>query len=255
MFSFFRKKEEYISPVQDWSFISTDIHSHVMYGIDDGAKTVEDTISLVKAMYNLGFRKMVTTPHVSQDIYRNTKKGILQKLAEVRKIIADQKIDMEIDAAAEYMIDENFIALSESDEKLLTLYENRVLVEMSFMFETPYLSNALFIMQTRGYQPVLAHPERYNFYHHQLEKYDELKEKGCLFQLNMISFSGYYGEGVKKTAEYLFEKKMYDYCGSDVHHLKHINALNSLQNKPIMEKLSTYPFLNKEIPQRNTTEK
>lgn len=251
MFSFFKKKQEYVSPQKDWSFISTDIHSHVMYGIDDGAKTVEDTINLVKAMYNQGFRKMVVTPHVSQDIYPNTKEKILEKLAEVRKIIAEQEMDMEIDAAAEYMIDEQFIKLTESDEKLLTLYDNKVLVEMSFMYETPYLYNALFTMQTRGYQPVLAHPERYNFYHHQLEKYDELKQKGCLFQLNTIAFSGYYGEGIKRTAEYLFEKKMYDYCGSDVHHLKHTDALNSVLSNPVMEQLSAYPFKNKEIPHRN----
>ncbi|HEY0298157.1 MAG TPA: CpsB/CapC family capsule biosynthesis tyrosine phosphatase [Arachidicoccus sp.] len=245
MFGFLRNKNN--NPANNWKFVQTDIHSHILPGIDDGAKTIHDSIGLIKNMYNHGFRKMVATPHISEDIYPNAKETILERRDLVREKVAALKIDMKIDAAAEYMIDERFVSLAESEEGLLTIHGNHVLVEMSYLLESPFLHTALFTMQTRGYQPILAHPERYNFYHNDLEKYDELKEKGCLFQLNTIAFSGYYGKNVKKTAEYLFNKNMYDYCGSDIHHLRHIQALNSVLKSKIFNQLQEYPFLNNSV--------
>ncbi|ANI88411.1 hypothetical protein A9P82_03295 [Arachidicoccus ginsenosidimutans] len=252
MFSFLRKKnKDDLTSVKDWSFVVTDIHSHILPGIDDGAKNIHDSISLIKTMYKHGYKKMIATPHVSEDIYSNSKDTILQKLFAVRQKVSELNIDMEIDAAAEYMIDERFVSLAESEDKLLTIYDNKVLVEMSYLIESPLLHTALFTMQTRGYQPILAHPERYNFYHDRLEKYDELKDKGCLFQLNTIALSGYYGKSVKRVAEYLFNKNMYDYCGSDIHHLRHTHALNSLLGSRHLQLLREYPFLNKEIELSN----
>ncbi|MGF7229978.1 tyrosine-protein phosphatase [Arachidicoccus sp.] len=228
----------------NWNFIQTDIHSHILPGIDDGAGKIEDSLALIDAMRKKGFKKMIATPHISEDLYPNTKEVILQQRDLVRQKIAALQWDIEIDAAAEYMIDERFIALTESSEKLLTIAGNMVLVEMSYLVESPFLNNALFAMQVHGYQPLLAHPERYNFYHHQLEKYDELKERGCLFQLNTIALSGYYGKNVKKTAEYLLNKNMYDYCGSDIHHLRHVKALNSVLDLKYFQQVKKYPFLN-----------
>ncbi|WP_205569501.1 tyrosine-protein phosphatase [Arachidicoccus soli] len=228
----------------NWNFIQTDIHSHILPGIDDGAPKIEDSLALIDAMRKNGFKKMVATPHVSEDLYPNTKEKILEQRDFVRQKVLGFNWDIEIDAAAEYMIDEGFIALTESKEKLLAISDNIVLVEMSYLVESPFLNNALFAMQVHGYQPLLAHPERYNFYHHHLEKYDELKERGCLFQLNTIALSGYYGKGVKKTAEYLLSKNMYDYCGSDIHHLRHVKALNSILEMKAFQQIQQYPFLN-----------
>ncbi|SDZ86088.1 Tyrosine-protein phosphatase YwqE [Arachidicoccus rhizosphaerae] len=247
MFNLFKKSSVAASKSRDWGFVQTDIHSHILPGIDDGAQNIEDSLKLVESMYKHGYRKMVATPHSSEDIYPNDTATILARRDLLREAVLKEGIDMQIEAAAEYMIDERFVKMVESGEQMLTIHENRVLVEMSYLLESPYLHNGLFALQTHGYQPILAHPERYNFYHNSLEKYDELKEKGCLFQLNLIAFSGYYGKHVKKVASYLFEKGMYDYVGSDIHHIRHTNALHSVLQSKIMSELIEYPFINGNI--------
>lgn len=250
MFNFFRSKNKISS---NWRFIQTDIHSHILPGIDDGAQTMDDSIALIRTMYSHGYKKMIATPHVSEDIYPNTRETILAKRDMVRQKLAELSIHIKIDAAAEYMIDETFVKLAENEE-LLTIHDNCVLVEMSYLVESPYLDIALFTMQTHGYQPILAHPERYNFYHNNFDRYDELRDKGCLFQLNAIAFSGYYGKGVKKTAEYLLNNGMYEYCGSDIHHLRHVNALNSVLDSKVISQLQEYHFINKklELPEQHS---
>lgn len=246
MFAFWKSKK--IIPSGNWAFLNTDIHSHILPGIDDGAATIENSLDLIRVMREHGFSKMVATPHVSEDIYPNSKGTILRQRDALRGALKNQGLDFPVDAAAEYMIDAGFIALAKGQERLLTLDGNdRVLVEMSYLSESPYLAQSLFTMQTQGYQPVLAHPERYIFYHDRLEKYEELSENGFLFQLNTISLSGYYGKPVQKTAEYLLRKRMYHYCGSDIHHLKHTRALNSILTKPVWNELEAYGFKNREL--------
>lgn len=244
MFNLFKKSGVSATKNRDWGFVKTDIHSHILPGIDDGAQTLEESLALVDSMYRHGYRKMIATPHSSEDIYPNDTMTILERRDLLRKAVQEKGIDMQIDAAAEYMIDERFVKMVESGDPMLTIHDNRVLVEMSYLLESPYLHNGLFALQTHGYQPILAHPERYNFYHNTLDKYDELKEKGCLFQLNLIAFSGYYGKHVKKVATYLFEKGMYDYAGSDIHHTRHTNALHSVLQSRVMPELTDYPFVN-----------
>ncbi|MDE1191417.1 MAG: histidinol phosphatase [Arachidicoccus sp.] len=243
MFNFLKKKADKIS---NWDFIQTDIHSHIIPGIDDGAETIEDSIKLIKEMYHHGYKKMIATPHISEDIYPNSKETIFAKRDQLREKLAKLGINIKIDAAAEYMIDGNFVNLAK-EEQLLPLFDNYVLVEMSYLVESPYLDIAIFALQTHGYKPILAHPERYSFYHNNLDKYNELKNKGCLFQLNTIAFSGYYGKSVKKTAEYLLGKNMYEFCGSDIHHLKHVNALHSVLSSKHTKQLEEYHFRNNEI--------
>lgn len=247
MFNFLKKAMRSDTATSSWDFVGTDMHSHILPGIDDGAQTMADSLELIESMYQHGYRKMVATPHSSEDIYPNSHATILEKRDEVRKVLAEKGIAMEIEAAAEYMIDERFVNMVERGEKMLAIHDNRVLVEMSYLLESPYLHNGLFALQTHGYQPILAHPERYNFYHNHLDKYDELKEKGCLFQLNLIAFSGYYGKNVKKVATYLFQKGMYDYCGSDIHHPRHTHALHSVMDASVFKDLQAYPFVNKRI--------
>lgn len=244
MFKLFKRSGGAATKTRDWEFVKTDIHSHILPGIDDGAQCLEDSLTLVDSMYRHGYRKMIATPHSSEDIYPNDTKTIMDARDILRRAVEQKGIDMQIEAAAEYMIDERFVRMVESGDKILTIHDNRVLVEMSYLLESPYLHNGLFALQTHGYQPILAHPERYNFYHNSLDKYDELKEMGCLFQLNLIAFSGYYGKHVKKIASYLFEKGMYDYVGSDIHHTRHTNALHSVLESRILSELADYPFIN-----------
>jgi tyrosine-protein phosphatase YwqE len=203
-----------------------DIHSHLLPGIDDGASTIEDTADLIEGLEEIGIKKFITTPHVMSDMWKNTAKQIEDKKNNTLQSLNIPNIKERFKAAAEYMIDAEFRELFKN-EPLLTLKENYVLVEMSYLSPPIQLYDILFELQVAGYQPVLAHPERYNFYHHSnLQDYKKLKKAGCYFQLNMLSTTGYYGENVAKIANSLLKEGLIDFIGSDVHHLRHLEGLN-----------------------------
>ena len=202
-----------------------DIHSHLLPGIDDGAQTIEDTLYLVTELQKLGFKQFTTTPHIMKNVWDNTTSIIENKLANTIIDLKNNEIDVPFKAAAEYLIDANFVSLFQS-EPLLVLKENYVLIEMSYLNPPIQLYDIIFDMQVAGYQPVLAHPERYLFYHYNFNEYEKLKNSGCLFQLNLLSTVGYYGIDVAKTCEKLLKKGMIDFVGSDVHHQNHINSFS-----------------------------
>ena len=202
-----------------------DIHSHLLPGIDDGAKNFDDTLGLTKALIELGITEIITTPHIIQHVWENTSQGILSKKDETVLSLENRNVTIPFKAAAEYLMDDQFVKLFQSNE-LLTLKDNYVLVEMSYINAPIQLYSILFDLQVAGYIPVLAHPERYLFYHNNFSEYNKLKKAGCLFQLNMLSVVGYYGSEITKITEQLLQKGMYDYIGSDVHHDKHIDAFN-----------------------------
>ena len=206
-----------------------DIHSHLLPGIDDGAKTFEDTLRLTKALKNIGISEFITTPHIIQYVYDNTQKQILETKATTVIELEKNNITVPFKAAAEYLMDDQFVKLFES-HNLLTLKDNYVLVEMSYINPPIQLYAILFDVQVAGYIPVLAHPERYLFYHKNFNEYHKLKRAGCLFQLNLLSVVGYYGTGITTIAEQLLQKGMYDYVGSDVHHDTHIAAFEQKVN-------------------------
>lgn len=250
MFSklFGRKKETVVTgqPISDWSFLGTDIHSHFVPGIDDGAQTVEDSVNLIRQMQDMGYRSIVTTPHIKYDHFPNTRNTILTGLQQLHHALEEQGITIPVKAAAEYYIDDHFMHLLDS-EPLLTITGNEVLVEMSFMFEPVRFSEIIFKIQTAGYKPILAHPERYAFYHSRPEVYRELKDRGCHLQLNVIALAGYYGKSVKHIAEQLLKERLYDYCGTDMHHLKHAEVMQKMRHSSVMQSLVSYPFLNASI--------
>jgi protein-tyrosine phosphatase len=198
-----------------------DIHSHLLPGIDDGARTFEQTLGLVQALQGFGVSQFVTTPHIMHQVWDNTKESILSLKDQTISELEKNDISVTFRAASEYLIDNQFVKLFQTGE-LLTLKDNYVLVEMSYMNAPIQLYNILFDLQVAGYIPVLAHPERYTFYHNNFDEYVKLKRVGCLFQLNLLAVVGYYGKEIAKTAEQLLEKGMYDFVGSDVHHSKHI---------------------------------
>ena len=209
----------------------TDIHSHVLPGIDDGAKTMDDTIALIKKFQELGIHKIITTPHVMGGVWHNSTEVITSKLQEVKKRLQKEGIlKFNIEAAAEYMLDENFIELLEQKD-LLPIKDNKVLVEMSYLNPPSNLFDTLFAMQIAGFKPVLAHPERYKFYHMDKSKYADIKRAGVLFQLNLLALTKHYGIAVQKTALYLLEKNMYNYVATDAHHLRHLENMNFVLSK------------------------
>lgn len=225
MFSIFHKKS--IKPGGNFAALSTDMHSHLIPGIDDGSPDMETSISLIRSLVDLGFKKIITTPHIFSDIYPNTPEIIGAGYKEVIAEIERQKIPVEFRAAAEYLMDEIFTGLLDRKKPLLTVKDKVVLVELSFAVPTINLMEILFNMQLEGYQPILAHPERYLYFGANKAWYDQLKGAGCLFQINLLSLAGYYGKGQLELAQYLIKKKYVDFLGTDLHHERHLEVLRS----------------------------
>ncbi len=228
MFSLFKSKPKLASLLPS-NYV--DIHSHLLPGIDDGAKTIDDSKFILESMLGFGFNQVITTPHTIKTVWNNTKEGIESTYEKTKTELEELTSKVQLRAASEYMMDENFVALFKS-EKLLTLKDNYVLVEMSYLNPPIQLLDILFELQLEGYKPVLAHPERYNFYHSKPKEFDKLKKAGCLFQMNLLSSVGYYGKEVSAAADKLLANEMIDFVGSDIHHAQHIEAF---QNKIIIK--------------------
>ena len=223
---FFKKKNTDLNKL-NYSLLNADMHSHLLPGIDDGSPDMETSIELIKGMKELGFKKLITTPHILWDMYKNTSTIILEKLDEVKNKLKEEQIDIDIQAAAEYFIDDHLGELLERKEPLLSFGNKMVLVEFS-MASPPFdLKKTLFEMQIQGYQPVLAHPERYIYLEYNKNFYNELKDAGYLFQMNLLSLTGYYGRAVMNLARYLSKNQYYDLIGTDLHYFGHLNALKN----------------------------
>jgi tyrosine-protein phosphatase YwqE len=248
MFGLFKRKNE--TTIQhdsrNWSFLATDMHSHFIPGIDDGPATMPESIALLKLIEQAGYSRIVTTPHISLDYFPDTEPQIAGGLTLLRKAAAEHNIRLSIEAAAEYMIDEGFLSKLRKKENLLSIGNKYILVEMGFVQPSPLLHQAIFEIQAAGFQPVLAHPERYNYYQESssIAELHKLKKSGCLFQLNTIALSGYYGKRVKIFAEKLLKEELYEFAGSDIHHERHVKALNAVKNSSAFNLLIDYPFLN-----------
>ncbi|WP_299822653.1 CpsB/CapC family capsule biosynthesis tyrosine phosphatase [uncultured Pontibacter sp.] len=213
---------------ESFSALGVDMHSHILPGLDDGSDSLEKSLELVLAMKELGYRKLIMTPHIMSDFYKNTPEGIRERLQLLREAVQQAGIEMELDCAAEYYLDEGFLEKLENDEEVLTFGDNYLLFETSFLNEPLNLREAIFKMRSKGYKPVLAHPERYNYFYGKFEELVELWRQGVLFQPNLNSLSGYYSPGAKAVAEKLIDNGMVDFLGSDVHGLKHTGSLNKV---------------------------
>jgi len=209
------------------------MHSHLLPGIDDGLKAVEESVNFIRELGELGYKKLICTPHILSDLYPNTRETILPKLDMVRAALAKADVKVEIDAAAEYMIDHEFAQLVSNSkrEDLLTINKRYILIEMSYLAPSPNFESVIFDLRMMGLTPILAHPERYSYFHKSFNQYDRFKELGCLLQVNILSLSGGYGPDVKKTAEKLFKKKMVDFLGTDMHHERHLAGLKEIASR------------------------
>lgn len=243
MFGSLFKKREPREKI-DFSAFGTDMHSHLIPGIDDGAPTLEDSIVLIKELAALGFKKLITTPHVMNDYFRNTPEIIMSGLETVRKAIAENGINISIDAAAEYYLDDGLIEKIES-RNLLTFGDRYLLFEISYVNQPDNLRDAIFRMQMAGYKPILAHPERYPFWFHDFRHFEEMRDSGVLLQININSLTGYYSPPAKKIAEKLIDLNMVDMIGTDTHHLRHIAQLKNCLGEKYFRKAAELDVRNK----------
>jgi protein-tyrosine phosphatase len=220
---FFNRKKDTITNV--YSLLRADMHSHLLPGIDDGSPDMDTSLELIRGMAALGYEKLITTPHIMWDIYQNTAALIGEKLETLRARAVQEGIGIDIHAAAEYFIDDHLGEMVERKERLLSFGQNHVLVEFSMASRPLDWKKTLFDMQIQGYQPVIAHPERYSYLEQDKSFYQELRDTGCLFQLNILSLCGYYGKNVLDLARYLIKKDFYDLLGSDLHNVRHLSIL------------------------------
>ena len=235
LLDFFTKGKSLKEPI-DLGLLYCDVHSHFIPGIDDGAKTIEDTLLLLKGMQEMGYKKIITTPHVMSDYYRNTTEIILRGIDEVKEAALKEDIKLDISASAEYYLDSDFTNLVKNKD-LLTFSNNYVLFEVSYLNPPDNIDSMIFMLQSEGYKPIIAHPERYPYWYDSFEKYEQLADRGVLLQLNINSLTGHYSPKTQQVAEKLIEKNLISFIGSDCHHLGHQNLMQKAVYSPYLKKL------------------
>ena len=221
--------------------MGTDLHSHLVPGIDDGSPDLESSLEMIRRLKGLGYSKLITTPHVQMEFYDNNREIITSRFTQLKDFIDEQQLGMELGIGAEYYLDNFFLNSVLSDDLLCFGEEKYLLVEVSMAGWPRQFSDTIFSIQSRGYTPVLAHPERYLF-ENDINVYEEWKRKGLLLQMNLLSVAGYYGKSVKAAALRYLENGLYDFCGTDAHHLRHLDvaARMASEQPEMMLKLSQY---------------
>ncbi len=249
MFEFlFAKKraKEIIIDYPPFEALEIDIHSHLIPGIDDGSPDVFTSVDLIRELRDLGFKKLITTPHINE-LYPNTNDSIFDGLIQLKNELKNETIDVEISVAAEYMINDVFEQMILDDVPLLTLPQNHILVEMPHFSEPVNLHKVLSLLISKGYTPVLAHPERYRHYNGNLIQYERLKSYGCRFQVNILSLVGYYGRTVHDCAWTLLDNRLIEFVGSDLHNYRHLQAFKDNMSAECQHLLNNYPFQNRRL--------
>jgi protein-tyrosine phosphatase len=224
--------------------IQVDMHSHLLPAIDDGSKSIEESLQLIQQLQKMGYRKLITTPHIMSDFYKNTPEIIHTKLKELKKVLEEQQIEIDIEAAAEYYLDEWFIHQIKKGENLLTFGNKYILFETNFYNKPAQLFEVIFDLQSQGYKPVFAHPERYFYLHNDFKTLEKIAERGVFLQLNLNSLSGYYTKPAQDFAEKMIEQQLVHFVGSDCHSSRHLEALKHTRTKKLYAKLADLKLLN-----------
>lgn len=239
MFNWFTKNKTEALPA-----LTVDMHSHLLPGIDDGVSTLEEAAEIIRSLVTQGYQRLITTPHVMSDAYRNTSEGILGKLATLREHLKSENIHIRMDAAAEYYLDESLFKMVETQQPLLTFGEKYLLFETNFITEPFNLKEFIFLATTKGYRLILAHPERYLYLQNNLDKVQDLLDRGVQLQMNISSLTGYYSKPVQKMAYKLVDRGMVHWLGSDCHHLQHAHLVQQARSLKYFRKALTLPLLN-----------
>ncbi len=240
MFHFFSRKKFLVDYLEGF----VDIHNHILPGIDDGAKTVEESISLIKGFVDFGVTSFIATPHIMHNFYPNAPESIESALMLLKnELLKKDMKDISIRAAAEHMIDDNFESILENDG-IMPLGKDYLLVEMSYLQASINFDAAISKVKKKGYFPILAHPERYLYLYDDFRIHKANKEDGVHYQLNLLSLGNYYGKEVQQMAYKLLDKGMIDFVGSDVHNINQLNRLKEVQITSKTTKILK-PILNK----------
>ena len=232
MFGLFKNKKAVINSANYFP-VTTDMHSHILPGIDDGSPDVETSIELIKGLLALGITKSIATPHIIGDLYRNNADTIFAAMEKLQAALDKENIQFELSAAAEYMLDNYFFELLDNKTVMLTVKDKLILTEFSYSAIPSNPGQMVFSILTEGYTPILAHPERYAYYHPDYKQFDYLKDLGFLLQVNLLSLTGYYGKETAKAARYIIKNNLASFTATDLHHERHLAALSDEKNKKI----------------------
>jgi protein-tyrosine phosphatase len=238
VFSFLRRSQPTTS-------LLTDMHSHLIPGIDDGVRTKEESFSVIDHLIGLGYQKIITTPHIMSDYFGNTYESVSAAYANFLEIVREAGYTFPFECAAEYYLDDNFYSLITTKKKILTFGDRYFLFETNVISEPLHLKEFIFSATSQGYKPILAHPERYQYM--TLEKAEDLRHRGVLLQINMLSLIGYYGPHIQKIAEKLINKGLVDLLGSDCHNMEHALMLKKVQQSKLYSKALELPLLNNSL--------
>jgi protein-tyrosine phosphatase len=237
VFSIFSSKRK--QPVRS---LITDMHSHLLPGIDDGVKNNEESFRVIDKLIELGYEKIITTPHIMVDYYGNTNASVTEAYNNFLPALRDAGYTIPFQYAAEYYFDEVFYSQVTSKEKLLTFGDRHFLFETNFLSEPLQLKEMIFAVTSQGYKPILAHPERYQYM--TIEKVEDLRDRGVLLQINLLSLIGFYGPHIQKFAEKIINKGWVDLLGSDCHNPEHAGLLKKVQESKLYHKALELPLLN-----------
>lgn len=244
---FLKKKPEVIEEL-DLSWLSADMHSHLIPGIDDGSKSMEESLQLLQRMEGFGLKKVITTPHIMSEYYRNTPEIIKLGLEDLRKAAKAANIQLEIEAAAEYYMDEIFLEKVKEGEELLTFGDKYILVETGFINKPQMLLDIIFHLEMAGYKPVLAHPERYQYLLVDKKLQEELIDRRLIFQVNLLSLTGFYSRPVKDFGEMLIESGAVTFLGTDCHNPRYLDMLATLpKNQKFYTKIKEMNWVNSQL--------
>lgn len=243
MFSFFKSK-----PEPTYEPLTTDMHSHLLPGLDDGSASMEETMQMIETFAERGYKRLYTTPHILADYYPNTPETILPALKLVQDEIKARSLGIELYAAAEYYLDDAFMEAIDQNKPLLSMGSKKYLLfETAFINEPVHLRQVIFKLFSNGYTPILAHPERYQYFFENMRLVQEIFDSGVLFQLNALSFINYYAPPVTKLAEQLVDAGMVHFIGTDCHKPRHQEAMKGLVKSKHWKKALAMPLLNREL--------
>jgi protein-tyrosine phosphatase len=236
VFSFFSKQRTIPTA------LVTDMHSHLIPGIDDGVKSVQEACDVIDQLLELGYKKFITTPHIMTDYFGNTGTSVRAAYDQFLPQLRERKYSMAFDFAAEYYLDDTVIQAAAQKEKFLTFGDNYLLFETNVISEPLQLKEFIFSLTLQGYKPILAHPERYQYM--TLEKAEDLRHRGVLLQVNLLSLLGHYGPPIQRIAEKLIGKGLVDMLGTDCHNLDHTRLLRAAFRTTAYRKALDLPLLN-----------
>ncbi|MDR1006168.1 MAG: hypothetical protein LBL74_04815 [Bacteroidales bacterium] len=222
--------------LSDFSALHTDIHSHLIPGIDDGSQDMETSIVLLRELQNLGYKKVITTPHIKNEIYPNDVDNLESLADNLRKEAQNEGLEIEIEVGAEHLVDEDMHKRI-LEGKFKTFGDNYLLLELPFIYAPMGFEEDLFELQCRNYKIILAHPERYIYWEYDKEKFVELKDRGILFQANINSFTGYYGRKEYELVKWFANNNMIELLGTDTHGLRHIDNIRKALSSPLLAAL------------------